>query len=58
MYLAIERASAPIQGSVSVEGESARAFSGWIELTAAIEAARCAGMAPPPVDHPQGEASG
>ncbi len=40
MYLMIEHSSDPIQGSVSVGGESARAFSGWIELAGVIEEAR------------------
>jgi hypothetical protein len=45
--LAIERASEPIQGSVSTAGQSTRTFSGWIELTEAIEEARAAGEAAP-----------
>ena len=40
LLLAIDLASEPITGSVSVEGQSSRRFNGWIELTAAIEAAR------------------
>ncbi len=38
--LAIDLASEPITGSVSVDGETSRRFNGWIELAAAIEAAR------------------
>lgn len=49
MYLAIERASDPIQGSVSVGGEGARPFHGWIELAEAIEGARREGAPPPAV---------
>jgi hypothetical protein len=40
LLLAIDFASEPITGSVSIDGQSSRRFNGWIELTAAIEAAR------------------
>ena len=40
MLLAIDLASEPITGSVSIDGQASRRFNGWIELTAAIEAAR------------------
>lgn len=40
LLLAIDLASEPITGSVSVDGETSRRFNGWIELVAAIEAAR------------------
>jgi hypothetical protein len=40
LRLAIDLASEPITGSVSVDGETSRRFNGWIELVAAIEAAR------------------
>ncbi|MGZ6576485.1 MAG: hypothetical protein ACXVHJ_36570 [Solirubrobacteraceae bacterium] len=39
MLLAIDLASEPITGSVSIDGQASRRFNGWIELTAAIEAA-------------------
>ena len=38
--LSIEVGSDPITGSVSVPSYSAQPFSGWVELVAAIEAAR------------------
>ncbi len=40
VLLAIDLASEPITGSVSVDGETSHRFNGWIELAAAIEAAR------------------
>jgi hypothetical protein len=40
LRLAIDLASEPITGSLSVDGETSRRFSGWIELAAAIEGAR------------------
>jgi hypothetical protein len=40
LELAIEVDSDPISGSVSNGAHGAQAFVGWIELTAAIEAAR------------------
>jgi hypothetical protein len=40
LQLAIDLASEPITGSVSVDGETSSRFNGWIELVAAIEAAR------------------
>ena len=40
LLLAIDLASEPITGSVTIDGESSRRFNGWIELVAAIEAAR------------------
>ena len=40
LQLAIDTASEPITGSVSVDGETSSRFNGWIELVAAIEAAR------------------
>gem|GEM_PF-3045516 len=38
--LAIELESEPIAGSLTVPGANPQRFSGWIELVAAIEAAR------------------
>jgi hypothetical protein len=40
LQLAIDLDSDPISGSVSNGGQGMRAFTGWIELVAAIEAAR------------------
>jgi hypothetical protein len=40
LQLTIERDSEPIRGSVTVPPAEPRAFSGWIELVEAIEAAR------------------
>lgn len=40
LRVAIDRASEPITGLVSIEGETSRRFNGWIELVAMIEAAR------------------
>ena len=55
MYLMIEHSSVPIQGSVSVGGESARVFSGWIELAGVIEQARLgAAYRPAGLDSPGG----
>jgi hypothetical protein len=43
LELAIELGSDPITGSVSHGASRSQAFSGWIELVAAIEAARQSG---------------
>ena len=43
LELAIEMDSDPISGSVSNGSHGAQPFSGWIELVAAIEAARTSG---------------
>ena len=43
MQLAIEIDSEPISGTVSNGVQAARPFQGWIELVAAIEAARSSG---------------
>lgn len=40
LELSIDVGSDPIQGSVLVESGAPRAFCGWMELTAAIEAVR------------------
>jgi hypothetical protein len=40
LQLAIDLDSDPISGSVSNGVQGARAFTGWIELVAVIEAAR------------------
>jgi hypothetical protein len=45
MQLSIDVHSDPITGSVSNGSQVARPFTGWIELTAAIEAARTANHA-------------
>jgi hypothetical protein len=44
MRLSIEIGSDPIAGSLSVDAGASQAFSGWIELVAAIESARHAGL--------------
>lgn len=46
LQLAIDVDSDPITGSVGNESQSAQPFTGWIELVAAIEAARSPGHAP------------
>jgi hypothetical protein len=38
--LYVDPRAEPIQGQLLLEGEPAQAFSGWIELTSVIEAAR------------------
>ncbi len=43
LKLAVDVGSDPITGSLTLEGEHPRSFSGWIELVAAIEAARYEG---------------
>jgi hypothetical protein len=43
LQLAINVDSDPISGSVSNGDHGAEPFTGWIELTAAIEAARSSG---------------
>jgi hypothetical protein len=43
LELSIELGSDPITGSVAPSAGEARRFSGWIELVAAIEAARASG---------------
>jgi len=43
LELSIEVGSDPITGSVSHVSYSSQPFSGWVELVAAIEAARSAG---------------
>jgi hypothetical protein len=40
LELSIESDSEPIRGSIAVAGGEPQAFGGWIELAAAIEAAR------------------
>jgi hypothetical protein len=40
LELAIDVGSNPITGSVAVDAEAPQPFCGWMELTAAIEAAR------------------
>lgn len=45
LELTIELDSDPISGSVSTGSHGSRRFSGWIELVAAIEAARTSGAA-------------
>ena len=45
MQLAIDVDSDPISGSVCNGNQIAQPFTGWIELTAAIEAARTASHA-------------
>jgi hypothetical protein len=40
VQLSVDIGSEPISGEVTVETEHPRPFSGWIELTAAIESAR------------------
>jgi hypothetical protein len=42
LHLEIEAGSDPIAGSIGRLDEEPRSFSGWIELTEAIEAARAA----------------
>jgi hypothetical protein len=42
LHLEIEAGSDPIAGSIGGPDEEPRNFSGWIELTEAIEAARAA----------------
>jgi hypothetical protein len=42
LHLAIEAGSDPIAGSIGGLDEEPKTFSGWIELTEAIEAARAA----------------
>ncbi|HSC04431.1 MAG TPA: hypothetical protein VLC49_13965 [Solirubrobacteraceae bacterium] len=44
LELAIEVDSDPISGSVSNGSRRSQPFNGWIELVAAIEAARSAGQ--------------
>ncbi len=40
LKLAVDVGSDPITGSLALEGQDPKSFSGWIELVAAIEAAR------------------
>jgi hypothetical protein len=42
LHLEIQPGSDPIAGSIGGPDEEPRSFSGWIELTEAIEAARAA----------------
>lgn len=42
LHLEIEAGSDPIAGSIGSPDQEPRSFSGWIELTEAIEAARAA----------------
>lgn len=45
LKLAVDVGSDPITGSLSVEAGDPKSFCGWIELVAAIEAARYNGAA-------------
>jgi len=58
LELAIDVDSDPITGSVSNGSHLAEPFTGWMELVAAIEAARCATPPCDPEDEIRGKTLG
>lgn len=58
LELAIDLDSDPITGSVGNGPQSAKPFSGWIELVAAIEAARSSAGHPGDLEEPESQTLG